>query len=195
MIKCKQLPSIEYLNECFEVDFEAGILMWKERPRKHFYSNQSWKRFNTIFAGKKVGWVNKIKHCKRVCINESNYLVHRIIFAMYKNNIEIAEQIDHKDNDGSLNNKITNLREATASNNKANQKIQKNNKSGYKGVYFHTRDKMYAAQINCNGRKYHLGYFNSAIEAARAYDRKALKLHGEFARTNFSFEEDSNVKS
>jgi hypothetical protein len=32
----KNLPSIEYLRECFEVDFETGVLRWKVRPVSHF---------------------------------------------------------------------------------------------------------------------------------------------------------------
>jgi len=36
MIKSNKLPSLEYLNECFQPDFENGILYWKKRSLYHF---------------------------------------------------------------------------------------------------------------------------------------------------------------
>jgi hypothetical protein len=44
------------------------------------------------------------------------------------------------------------------------------NKSGYKGVTFHSRDKHWRARITIDGKQRHLGAFSSAIDAARAYD-------------------------
>ncbi len=67
----------------------------------------------------------------------------------------------------------------------ANRPRFANNTSGYKGVSLFGRDSKWKAQIQVDGKKRHLGYFDDKIEAAKAYDRAALELHGEFAVLNF----------
>jgi hypothetical protein len=56
--------------------------------------------------------------------------------------------------------------------------------SGFKGVCWHKRDKRWRAQIRVDRGKKYLGEFTDPKDAARAYDRAALELHGDFARTN-----------
>jgi len=57
--------------------------------------------------------------------------------------------------------------------------------SKYKGVHWHKLHKKWAARITFERKQIHLGYFLSEIEAAKAYDRAAIKYHGEFAYLNF----------
>lgn len=78
----------------------------------------------------------------------------------------------------------TNLRPATYSNNQHNRTKPKNNTSGYKGVSYHKNRGKYVASIGFEGKQYHLGSFNTAIEAAKAYNEGALKYHKEFAVLN-----------
>lgn len=87
--------------------------------------------------------------------------------------------VDHKDRD-KFNNQKFNLRPASCSQNCMNRAKQKNNKSGYKGVSKHKSGK-WLVQINHT----HIGMFSSLEDAARAYDRKAIELHKEFAVLNF----------
>jgi HNH endonuclease len=91
-------------------------------------------------------------------------------------------KVDHKDRDG-LNNQRENIRLATNPQNSQNTGLSLANTSGYKGVA-RFREK-WQAGIKVNYHRIHLGHFNTAEEAARAYDSKARELFGEFAKTNF----------
>ena len=59
------------------------------------------------------------------------------------------------------------------------------NTSGYKGVVRHHRSGRWNAQIKDGPKSLFLGSFETAADAARAYDEAALRLRGEFARLNF----------
>jgi hypothetical protein len=92
---------------------------------------------------------------------------------------------DHIDGNP-LNNQKANLRIASDAQNNANRGPTKRNKSGFKGVCSITGCKnKYQASINIRGRATYLGSFDDPEEAARAFDRKALELWGEFAHLNF----------
>lgn len=96
-----------------------------------------------------------------------------------------GKDYDHKDRNG-LNNQLNNLRQATYSQNSSNRERRKDNSSGFKGVYFEENRGKWRAIITVNHQRKHLGRFNNAVDAARAYDKAALELHGEFAKLNFS---------
>ena len=99
-------------------------------------------------------------------------------------NMKVCGRIDHISRNG-LDNRKQNLRVATLSQNNANKcKINKDTTSIYKGVTKRTPTR-WESSIKCNHKYYYLGTFNNEIEAAVAYDRKALELFKEFARTNF----------
>jgi hypothetical protein len=92
--------------------------------------------------------------------------------------------VDHINHNG-LDNRKDNLRLCTRAQNALNQRPRKGTSSRYKGVYWHERDKRFYAQISHKGRRYHLGSYKSEIQAAKAYDKKAKELFGEFAHLNF----------
>jgi len=92
--------------------------------------------------------------------------------------------VDHIDGNG-LNNRKSNLRLCTASQNARNRRPNRVSSSKYKGVSLHKRDKKWDVQIICNGKRTRIGRFDNEIEAALAYDRKAEELFGEFAYLNF----------
>jgi hypothetical protein len=94
-----------------------------------------------------------------------------------------SEEIDHIDHDG-LNNRRSNLRAATSSQNKMNRRKRSGTSSAFLGVS--SNGEKWRAQLVAHGQKYELGLFNSEIEAARARDAKAKELHGMFAVLNFS---------
>ncbi len=92
--------------------------------------------------------------------------------------------IDHIDNNP-LNNRRDNLMVCTPANNSFNTRPHKDSISKYKGVTVSYRAKPWRATITHKGRSYALGNHETEEEAARAYDKKAKELFGEYAWLNF----------
>lgn len=91
-------------------------------------------------------------------------------------------QIDHRDSNG-LNNQRSNLRIATKQQNTANMsKYSGRYSSTYKGVF--KAHGQYIAQIGFNNKIIRLGYFTNEVDAAIAYNSKAIELFGEYASLN-----------
>lgn len=94
--------------------------------------------------------------------------------------------VDHIDHDG-LNNRRSNLRAATHSQNQHNRRPI-GGRSPYKGVTWDSskkRNKRWAVRINIHGRVVNIGRFATELEAALAYDAAASEAFGEFALLNF----------
>lgn len=102
--------------------------------------------------------------------------MHRLIMGGQSN-------IDHKDG-CKLDNRKSNLRLCSHSQNMYNQKKRVDNTSGFKGVSWSKAAKKWHAYINISKRRVYLGVFNSKEEAAAAYNEAAKKNFGEFARLN-----------
>ena len=90
--------------------------------------------------------------------------------------------VDHINGDR-LDNRRSNLRTATPSQNNANSR-DRPRKSGFRGVYPHRPTGRWIAQVSVAGRPQHLGIFDDPRDAARAYDLAAREQWGPFARTN-----------
>ena len=89
--------------------------------------------------------------------------------------------VDHINGNG-LDNRRSNLRVCTRSENGMNRGKNKNNKSGYKGVAWHEKAKLWRATLGLKGKIIHLGDFADKSEAYRAYVEACKKYHKEFAR-------------
>jgi len=92
--------------------------------------------------------------------------------------------VDHIDGNRANNCRV-NLRICTRSENNRNHRKRSDSSSPYKGVFYDKRSHRWGAKCQYRGERLRFGYFDTAMEAARAYDRKAVELFGPFARLNF----------
>lgn len=123
----------------------------------------------------------------RTIINGDLVYMHQLIM-----NTTGQLEIDHKDCNG-LNNQKFNLRYCTRSQNQMNKNKRKNaTSSKFKGVSWDYQHQKWRAEICKDYETYHLGRFVDEIEAAKTYDKAALKLFGEYARPNFVEGGDEN---
>lgn len=95
-------------------------------------------------------------------------LIHRLILGIPPSP---KFEVDHINQNG-LDNRKSNLRWVTTSQNVLNGRIQNSHSSKYIGVSWHKREKKWYARIGFNGKVIHIGCFNNEEDAAVAYDRK-----------------------
>lgn len=156
----------EYLKSIAYYDPETGLFKWIVK-RKRFEIGQ--------FFG-----VKEIKGYLSIRIDGKRYRLHNLAW-LYMTGSFPVNIIDHKDTNKE-NNKWSNLREATHSQNNFNRNKFKNNTSGAKGVTYREKYEYYEAKIKVNGKYIHLGTFKMLEEASKAYQDAAIKYAGEFAR-------------
>lgn len=134
----------------------------------------------------KYNWTLRYFNGKPAAIQTSptktiTIVLARMLMGCIKDN---GMDVDHRDRN-IFNNKKSNLRWATLSENCVNKGRYSNNTSGYKGVCWKKGSDKWCAYIRFENKRYHLGYFECKILAAIAYDNAAIDLHGEFAALNF----------
>ena len=133
-------------------------------------------------AGDVIGNLDESNGYVRLTVEGQKFWAHRLAWFYVKG--EWPEfQVDHWDRNRS-NNRWKNLRSATQTQNNGNGPIPKTNTSGFKGVTFDSRINMFVAQIGFEGKNYRLGLYDNPEEAGARYDVDAVRLFGEFARTN-----------
>jgi hypothetical protein len=144
------------LHEMFE--YRDGVLYWKPKPA------------GTVDGNGYMQTGIKGKYFKN----------HRIIFLMHHGHL--PDLIDHIDGN-KRNNRIENLREASNSQNNYNKRLQKNNRSGVKGVHWVERFKKWRVRIGVDGKDLHVGYFEKYEDAVFAATKARMDNHRLFARS------------
>ena len=158
--------SAEELQEYFAYNPETGVLVWRVNIRQ-------------VRAGSIAGTDHSGGYLS-VQLRGLRYFVHRVCWAIANGAWPIAE-IDHIDGDR-RNNKLGNLREATRAENGRNCKLNVNNRSGFKGIYWDKRNCKWRALIGVNGKLLSLGHFDNIANAVRARREATSRYFGEFAR-------------
>lgn len=163
-----------YLKSRLQYDAITGVFTWKPIPA---FTSQD-RSWNTRFAGNVAGYVRADGY-RTILIDGERYYGHRLAW-LYETGSMPVDQLDHV-NGNRDDNRIKNLREATPAQNMAN--VRPYGQTGLKGVVRNWG--RFQANISEGGKLKHLGLFDTAEEAARAYDDAARRLRGCFARLNY----------
>jgi hypothetical protein len=149
------------LRELLHYDKKTGEFRWWERVD------------DGIHLGQTTGHV-------RIRIDGRTYLAHQLAW-FYMKGRWCRPLIDHRDGD-STNNRWSNLRRATHSQNSANRRRTRHNTSGHKGVRLCRGSGRWQALIRKDGQQVCLGTYDTPEAAHAAYAAAARKLFGKFAR-------------
>lgn len=158
------MVSVEVINELLSYDAETGIFRWKVDMGKKV------KKGDIAGSRKNDGYI-------RIKIHGKDYAAHRLAYLLVHR--ELPKFLDHIDRDRA-NNRISNLRACTLSENELNKGIDKRNTSGVKGVFWNRKSKKWRSQARLKGKLYYLGTFSSKEEAANAYQTFCKNNHGDF---------------
>lgn len=141
------------------------LIQWKWHARKAKVKGKEY----SYYARRNV-WDGATNH---------TILMHREILCPAND-----EWIDHKDRNG-LNNQRKNLRFCNRFTNAFNQETSnQKTKSKYRGVTQNKGCKSFVATLVYKGKRFYLGSYSSAKEAALAWNEAAIRYYGEFARLN-----------
>lgn len=160
----KSSLSVERLKEVLDYDSISGTFTWKvDKGRNKCKGKKAGRKTNVGYITIKIDYIE--------------YTAHRLAW-LYTYGKWPKYILDHI-NRNPLDNSISNLREATISQNGANSKLPINNTSGYRGI---TKvGKSWQAQISYNSKTIYLGRYRSKEEAYAAYSKKRQELFHEFA--------------
>lgn len=169
----ERIVTAERVRELFDYVPETGLLTW-------LVSTNDSDRIGDV-AGSYSGRYMQVQ------IYGQLYLAHRLAWLWMTGRWPDPE-IDHRDGDP-LNNRWSNLREATRSQNTANTCSR--GRSGVKGVYWREAHHKWYAAISVHGKRYCLGHFNNLWDARVAYIIAATRVFGPFAK--FHSREDERL--
>ena len=139
--------------------------------RECLVDDDVWEQFS------KVKWNVSGKYAKTTFQGKFNFMHHIVM------GVDAYELVDHISSNKNDNRK-SNLRVSNYSNNNHNKPSKSGSSSKYKGVCRPKKSNKWFASIRKNNVVYSLGSYDNEIEAAKAYNKKAMELYGEFACVN-----------
>lgn len=154
------------LRESLSYDPNTGIFRWRYSHIRRV-------------AGREVGNIS-VHGYKLITIDNEKFRASRLAW-LYMTGEWPKADIDHINGDPA-DDKWSNLRAATESENMRNTKLRADNTSGSRGVSWNKRRNKWHVRVNVNNMLYHVGYFDDFGQAKAARDAKASILHGAFAR-------------
>lgn len=171
-MRAKVLPSQERLKQVLEYNPDSGVLTWKPRPENRYFTTHK-------EAGTRCWQANGAPSGKLISIDMVRYKVSRIIWVITYGSLPDGYEIDHA-NGNPWDDRLCNLRLATHDQNKANRRSMVKSKTGLKGVSVR-KDGRFDACLKFNRKRYWLGSFRTAEEAAKAYADFSMEMFGEFS--------------
>lgn len=186
----RALPSQEVLRQLLRYEPDTGKLFRCRISADHIVTEDQrgaeWaaNAFNVRYAGQEAFTYSDSRGYRHGKVCGVKYQAHRVIWKLVHGTE--PPQVDHI-NGNKSDNRIANLRACTNEENARNYPKRKAGSSQYRGVCWVPRDQKWAASIS-NGKagKISLGHHSDEVSAAKAYDKAARELHGEFATLNFS---------
>lgn len=170
--------TVEHLKDAIHYDPKSGAFTWSSRIDQ----GRSW---NAVHAGKTAGahfrnkQGDKANSYIRISINKQPYFAHRLAW-LWMTGEWPNQLIDHVNGDGT-DNRWSNLRAATHSQNAVNQRVRSTNRHGLKGVS--RQKKKWVAYINAGGVQQILGRFDCIEDAVKVRREAEDKEYGGFAWT------------
>ena len=157
--------NIDELKQAFIYEAETGLI------KRAVDAGKRWRKGQVAGSINGQGYM-EVKFQGRV------YQAHRLAWALHFGE-QPPEFLDHINRD-KLDNRITNLRPATKSQNNANRTALRNNKHGIKGCYWINKTSSWRVQCRVNKKLHNVGYFKELDAAKAAYTAFAAQHFGEF---------------
>lgn len=160
------------MRRLLRYDRDTGVFTWNEIPSKYHVGR--------IAVGDIAGSINKHSGYRIIKIAGIGYRAARLAWLIETGTDPAGQLIDHR-NGNRADDRFSNLRLATKSQNNANSRLRRG-KTLPKGVTFEKKSRRYVAQIGVNGRVVYLGCFKTAEAAHAAYVEASEKFNGAFHR-------------
>lgn len=159
--------TVEMVRAALDYDPETGVFIWRNRPDMP-------AQWNSRFPGTQAGCHPRYRYIG-ILLFGKRYYAHRLAWLHFYGKWP-KDLIDHKNGDPS-DNRLSNLRECTHSENHQNKMKKPGGKPGYIGVGFQKKAGRWQAYITIDYKMTHLGFFDTPEKARAAYLKAKRTLH------------------